>query len=772
MIPGPSSPESVSPAGESAAPLVAPGLPGVAGVSGAAPAAVRVRPAVDHLAGLDGLRAIAVMSVVFYHLNLSGFFAGGFLGVDIFFTLSGFLITSLLLREFDARSGIDLRDFYLRRFWRLAPAVLAVIAVCALLVPVLAPDAAPQLRKDIPAALLYVSNWWQIVSEQSYFEMMSRPPLLQHLWSLAIEEQFYVLWPLLLLFALRRFGRFGLLCTALALMLLTAGAMALRAVLGDIPLQADPNRLYLGTDTHTSGLFAGALLACLWNPWQAQAASSRPAWTFDVLGGVGLAALLALFVYANETQDWLYRGGFLLVAALTVAVIVSATRPGSGMARLLGTRPMRYMGERSYGLYLWHWPVFVLLRPQDLMLAPGATEVLRIVLTFLAAELSFRYVEDPLRRGGVLAWSRRRQLALLLGVVVGLGAVLNLYGRGYANPLPAAMPDTLGELQAGGASPRPAAVTNTMLGQTPVSPCATPPCPGPAPAEAAFSGALTGPVDMLAIGDSVLLGARHYFLRGLPGAWVDAQVGRQGRDALRIVRALRAREQLPATVLIHLGTNGYLPESLFRKLLVELDDRERVILVNVHAGRRWVADNNDMLTELSRLQPNIVLVDWAALAEGHPEYFVADGIHLSGKGIRAYVGAIRQASGVTGAFLPASRVADALPASTAAAAAGAEAAVTPLAVPVAGTAVATDTGNSAGTNADATVVAGSTEATATMGAASVAGAAAGESVVSPASAGESGSPAGPARPLPTAEGDVMPSGLTPPEAVPDAAAVP
>lgn len=680
MIPGPSFPESAPPAGTPAAPVTATGRQQGASASAAI---VRTRPAVAHLAGLDGLRAIAVMSVVFYHLNLSGFFAGGFLGVDIFFTLSGFLITSLLLREVDARGRIDLKAFYWRRFWRLAPAVLAVIAVCALLVQVVAEDAAPQLRKDIPAAVFYVSNWWQIVSEQSYFEMMSRPPLLQHLWSLAIEEQFYVLWPLLLMAVVGRFGRRGLLWLALALTLLTAGAMALRAVLGDIPLETDPNRLYLGTDTHTTGLFAGALLAGLWNPWQAAAVaplSGRLTRAIDALGALGLAALLLLFVYANETQDWLYRGGFLLVAALTVAVIVSATRSGSAIARLLGTRPMRYMGERSYGLYLWHWPVFVLLRPQDLVLAPVVTDLLRVALTFLVAELSFRYVEDPLRRGGLLAWSRPRQLALLLGIAVAAGAVTSLYVRGYTNPLPATTPDYLGEQQAGGATVRPAAVTNAMLGQTPVSPCTAPDCPGPA-AETAFSGALTGPVDMLAIGDSVLLGARHYFLRGLPGARVDAQVGRQGRDALRIVRTLRASDRLPATVLIHLGTNGYLPESLFRKLLVELADRERVILVNVSASRRWVADNNGMLTELSRLQPNILLVDWAALADGHPDYFVADGIHLSGKGIRAYVGAIRHASGVTGAFLAASQVKDALPVATAAGALPAAGAVTPLSVP-------------------------------------------------------------------------------------------
>lgn len=699
MNPGPSSPESASLVVGEAAPVAQGGAAGrddaavlAAGGLAAPHRAAVLRPAVAHLAGLDGLRAIAVLSVVFYHLNLSGFFPGGFLGVDIFFTLSGFLITSLLLREQEASGRIDLKGFYLRRFRRLAPAMLAVIGVCAVLLHVVAQDAAPQLRKDIPAALLYVSNWWQIVSEQSYFEMMSRPPLLQHLWSLAIEEQFYLLWPLLLMAVLARAGRRGLLLVAAGLTLLTAGWMAFLAVHGNIPLEADPNRLYLATDTHTTGLFAGALLACLWNPWHrvAPAAITVSPGFAAMLGAGGLLVLVAMFLWANETQDWLYRGGFLLVAALTVAAIVGATAPGSPLAGMLGTPVMRYLGERSYGLYLWHWPVFVLLRPQDLALPAAGTEVLRLVLTFLAAELSFRYVEDPLRSGRLLEWSRRQQAALLLGIGLGVGAVVSLYVQGYTNPPVQRLPDYLGERLPDGASNRPAVVTNAMLGTTPVSPCQGCPATG-AVVEESFSGAAAGPVDMLAIGDSVMLGAKHYFLRGLPGAWIDAQVGRQGRDALRIVRRLRAQDRLPSTVLIHLGTNGYLPESLFRALVTELADRERVILVNVQASRRWIADNNSLLAELGRSQPNVVLVDWATLSEAHPEYFVADGIHLSAAGIRAYVGAIRQASGVTGAFVAPGEVVDAMPgtgpvATAAGSSPAAADAATPLSVPAEATA--------------------------------------------------------------------------------------
>jgi peptidoglycan/LPS O-acetylase OafA/YrhL len=607
-----------------------------------------------HLAGLDGLRAVAVLAVIFYHLNLNGFFPGGFLGVDIFFTLSGFLITSLLLREHEA-GGVSLSSFYLRRFRRLAPAMLGVIAVCALLVPSLAGDATKQLGKDIPAALFYYSNWWQIVSEQSYFEMTNRPPLLQHLWSLAIEEQFYLLWPLLFLVAVSYAGRRGLILLAASLTLLTAGWMAFLAVQGNIPLEADPNRLYLGTDTHTSGLFAGTLLACLWNPWRLDAWLStrlRSPRFASALGTAGLVALMALFVWANETQDWLYRGGFLLVAVATAAAIIGATAPGSLLGRVLGVPVMRYLGDRSYGLYLWHWPVFVLLRPQDFAVPLAVTELLRLAITFLAAELSFRYIEDPFRQGSLLAWSRPRQALLLLVACIGVSAVTGLYSQGASSAL-ALIPD------------KRVLVNPVVLpGTSAISSCASNNCPDAEPVqEESFSGAVAGPVDMLAIGDSVMLGARHYLLRGLPGVWVDAQVGRQGRDAIQIVRKLRAQGKLPATVVIHLGTNGYLPASSFRQLVAELADRERVVLVNVHASRRWASDNNNLLAEFGHGQSgNLVLVDWSTLSEDRPEYFVADGIHLSSKGIHAYVSAIRQACGVTGAFLTKAQVAHMVPA--------------------------------------------------------------------------------------------------------------
>ena len=614
-----------------------------------------------HLAGLDGLRAIAVLAVIFYHLNLSDFFPGGFLGVDIFFTLSGFLITSLLLREKLINGKVDLKRFYIHRFRRLAPAMLAVIGVCSVLVLFFAEDAADQLRKDITPALLYYSNWWQIFSEQSYFEMMNRPPLLQHLWSLAIEEQFYLIWPLILSVAVAIKGRSALLLVATLITLITAAWMALLAVQGNIPIDADPNRLYLGTDTHTSGLFAGAMLACLWDPWRLDTSFSnkfRSPRIALIVGTFGLATLFLFFIIANETQSWLYRGGFLLVALATAATIVGSTAPESFYGRVLGSPILRYLGERSYGLYLWHWPIFVLIRPQDFIIPQVATELLRLFLTLLAAELSFRYIESPLRHGSLNSWSRFQKVGVLFVTVVGVSSVLILhmverspsvisleYEKNDINAVN--IPDNIDlmpEAARIGSNATACPEGNCLATET--------------VQDDSFSGAVPGPVDMLAIGDSVMLGARHWLFRGLPGVWVDAQVGRQGRDAIHLVKKLKQEGKLPATVLIHMGTNGYLPASLFRQLIAELSDRKLVVLVNVKASRRWASDNNRLLAEFDGGKfKNVVLVNWEKISEGRNEYFVSDGVHLTGKGIRAYVDAIRRACGISGAFLKSAQIA-------------------------------------------------------------------------------------------------------------------
>ena len=597
--------------------------------------------ALARLPGLDGLRGVAVLAVIGYHLNLGHFLPAGFLGVDIFFTVSGFIITALLLQEHAQTGRINFPAFYLRRARRLFPAALVMLLLLVPLTPLFQPAALPRLREDLPAAFLYLSNWWQIVAQQSYFEAIEQPRLLQHLWSLAVEEQYYLLWPLAALWLLNQTGRAGLGVAAGWIALASTGWMAW---LYTTQLEGgDPSRVYLGTDTHLMGLLAGSALAAWWNPWKIRLASQA---SDEILNLAGIAALAALIWGMAETHEGmpeLYQGGFLLAALLTCVVIGAATREGTWVAWLLSSRPMLWLGARSYSLYLWHWPVVVWLRPSAQADALELTWVntARLIITLLCAEASYRWVETRWTQNAkAKPW--RRSTTLAAAVLVGVNAaVLGLMPG--TTPLPEQKTDTNPALQSPAASEkRPA--TSAALKPSPATETA-PTAPASAPAVTAphTPGAHYQKVTL--VGDSVLLGASPYLQRRLPSASVEAKVGRQGSDGLKLVQSLRQEAQLGDATVIHLGTNGYLAEKQFRALLEQLSDRKTVVVLNVYGARRWTGPNNELIGRLSQSFDNVRLIDWHAIGQANPGYFVQDGIHLSGAGIHAYYNQIRMALG-------------------------------------------------------------------------------------------------------------------------------
>ena len=417
-----------------------------------------------HLPGLDAVRAIAVAAVLLFHLPGRPL-VGGFLGVDVFFVLSGFLITSLLLLEVSSSGGIAFGRFYLRRARRLIPALLFMLAGTGVLVLLFARDAAAQFRTDVLAALTYTSNWWYIFDERSYFESAGRPPLLQHLWSLGVEEQFYLVWPIVLLLLYRRWGRSGVLWGALAGVVASTALMASLAVAGDIPAAGDAARVYFGSDTHAMSVLVGAALACVLRPTTLSPALRRGAdallWT---AGMAGLAGLTWVFVNVGEDSTFLYRGGFLVVSLLTAAVVAVAAHPGASFGRILGVSPVRWLGTRSYGIYLWHWPVFLLLRPGvDLPYEGLAADATALAVTGLVAEVSYRWIETPVRDGRFAAlwrgaWQRgTRGIAVV--VAAGTAAALAVFGAGAAlASIPAVTAaDYLGGIESIGAGALPTA---------------------------------------------------------------------------------------------------------------------------------------------------------------------------------------------------------------------------------------------------------------------------------------------------------------------------
>jgi peptidoglycan/LPS O-acetylase OafA/YrhL len=578
-------------------------------------------PRLPYLPGVDGLRAVAVSAVFLYHANVS-WMPGGFLGVDVFLVISGFLITSLLLAEWDLTGRIDVRRFWLRRARRLLPAVFVLLAVCLIVSAIFLRDDLARLRGDSIAAAAYVMNWHLVLGHTSYFEAFGRPPLLQHLWSLAVEEQFYLLWPILLVGGLVLLGRRRLLVAVAVAALLSTILMAVLFTPGE-----DPSRVFYGTDTRAIGLIVGVLLAFAWHPGRLTARTGTGApLVLDAIGGLGLVALALAFWRVQSFEPSLYRGGFLLVALATALVIAVLVHPAARLGRALGVEPLRWLGLRSYGIYLWHWPVLCVTRPHvDVPFGGPLLIVGQAAVTVALAAASYAWVEQPIRRGGALARARaalrRAQPRVRLGLAGAVAAVLAALVWTFASP-----------------APKPTSALASIAARTP-------PPPAKSAAPAASRHALLGPAPTLAIGDSVMLGAADGLIRALgTRTSVDAAVARQPSAIVAELRALRAKGRLPKRVIVQMGNNGPIVNNELGQLRDVLRGVPHVVLVTVHVPRRWQDEVNASVHADAEGWPEVRIADWNAVVnrEGGSGLFV-DGVHLTPRGVELYARTIRQA---------------------------------------------------------------------------------------------------------------------------------
>lgn len=594
----------------------------------------KTHPGEPRFAELDGLRALAVAAVILFHCEVSGLLSAGFFGVDVFFMISGFIITAKLMDEFREKGDFRFSTFYFRRLKRLLPPVVGLIVLAAATVPT-AQGAFDQFRSDVPAALAYASNWWQIWHEQSYFD--TTPLVLKHLWSLAVEEQFYFVWPLLAWLALKRFGERA---TGVLALLLALASTAWMAWLYQPDIDsAFRNRLYLGSDTHAMGLFAGAALAGFWNPWSAAARKAFARWFWRIAALAALAALGWMMQVLNNDDPTTYQGAFLLVPALTcvVAYTVMGDR-AFALSWLLRTRVIQWLGVRSYSLYLVHWLLFSWMRlhgwtdfEQPAVLAAG------LLAVGLLAEALYRCTEAPMKKlntSGLGPGRMKTLVASYTGAVAALFVATALYG---IRPAP---------MVAAGPASQESPVQAPVAAEAPGVPAAD---TGPAISdeELASNDRISGGDDLFAIGDSVLKGAQAHLEKVIPGIRIDAAVGRQASQGLKVVQAWRAAGGKAQTVLVHLGTNGYITESQYRALLGALADRERVLLVNVHVPKPWMKPNNEIIHRMPADFPNVRVIDWNALSATRPAFFGKDNTHLTMKGIRALTAQIKEATGGT-----------------------------------------------------------------------------------------------------------------------------
>ncbi|MBP3966472.1 acyltransferase family protein [Paenibacillus lignilyticus] len=349
-----------------------------------------------YMPGIDGLRAIAVVAVIAYHLNLS-WVPGGLLGVGIFFVLSGYLITDILLKQQSQTRRLKLGDFWIRRARRLLPAMFIMLLLVAAWLLYIDPARLASLKGEIGSALLYTSNWRLIFHQVSYFESFGPPSPFGHLWSLAVEEQFYLVWPVLLMLLVRLVPQRG----KLALVIL-AGAAASAGLMAALYVPGlDPSRVYYGTDTRAFALLIGAALAVIWPSWKlSDHAGSKTKMVLDIAGFSGLAVVLAMIATVGEYDQLLYRGGMVVVAVATAAVVASLAHPSSRFGRIIGCKPLRWIGVRSYGIYLYHYPIIASTTPAAQADEFHATRaLLQVAAAIATAELSWRFVEEPIRRG-------------------------------------------------------------------------------------------------------------------------------------------------------------------------------------------------------------------------------------------------------------------------------------------------------------------------------------------------------------------------------------
>ncbi|MFS7402959.1 acyltransferase family protein [Carnobacterium maltaromaticum] len=602
-----------------------------------------------YMSGLDGLRALAVIGVIFYHLT-PHILPGGFLGVPIFFVLSGYLISDLLIQEFEQNGKISLKQFWKRRLNRLYPALVTMLILVTGWITIFERSLLLNIRNMILTSLVYLNNWWQISQGASYFDRFTTPSPFVHLWSLAIEGQFYLIWPVIVVFAIVFIKRNDwIFYTFIGVSILSALLMAILYVPG-----ADPSRVYYGTDTRAFSLLIGSALAFIWPSTKLKKnLPNAGRVTLDAVGVLSLGLLIWLMVQLMDSDPFTYYGGIFIFSLISGILVAVVAHPATWLAKLLSLQPLKWIGQRSYGLYLWQYPVMILyeVKVGDTSLHPLRHLIIQITLIILISEASYRFVEMPFKKLNireVLNWNvivdhgkslwRNQTITGKMhkvGIVL-LSLILIISLVGFAV---APVGDSPGKIRLAAQlkanqtkidkqkqdlieqknkEVEESAVREPLFGLTPEQ------------MEEA------GELKVTLIGDSVMLSVVNPVEQLFPKAVIDGVIGRQLYQTVPVVESLKQEDKLGNPVVIALGTNGAFTDKQMDDLLAAVGDSKKVYLVNTQVPKNWKNSVNQGISSAAKRHSNVEVIDWNSYSQNHSDWFYEDGVHPNEAGAEEY----------------------------------------------------------------------------------------------------------------------------------------
>lgn len=599
-----------------------------------------------YLPSIDSLRAIAVIAVIIYHID-ANYLPGGFLGVDLFFVLSGYLISSLIIKEYKGTGTVNLYNFYVRRARRLLPAVYFMITVVLIIITLFNGVLLKKSYLDALFGYIYSSNWWYIFHKLDYFDSFGSQSPFKHLWSLAIEEQFYMFFPLIFLIFNRKSKsnnsnsklNKNFIYVVLSLILVSLIAHILLFDINNI------NRIYFGTDTRAFSLLVGVVGAILYPMDRlSERTTKKDNMIYSIVSLVSILVLIGIMINTSEYNTWLYRGGFLLVAIIGLIIIISSGRQYTFMSKLLSFKPFVFIGKISYSLYLWHFPILVVTTPVSEIGNPNLFYVtLRIILIFLVATGSYMFVETPIRKLGFVNYinllfkrimkfkNNTKKIIFASIALVAVVFTMGVFGKSVpylstafvtemSNNKESQFISNNNENNTNNSSEHKNDNNNNQEGNK--------------SEDKKYS-------SLLVIGDSLTVDIGEKIKEKYPGAIIDGKISRQLTAATALADQYANYNNENTAVIFQLGTNGFFTESQVEELVKKFDKAD-IYFVNVKVPRTWEKTVNKELDALKERHSDITIIDWYNVANNNQNYFEPDKVHLNAEGVETMVSLIEK----------------------------------------------------------------------------------------------------------------------------------